>query len=59
MGAVAIIQAASVGIGALLQVIAKAKSASGLTDEQIMEEFQQHDQATQQAIAGYLANTPA
>jgi hypothetical protein len=53
--ALEIIQLASVGINALLGVIEKAKASAGLTDDEVMAEFQQHSAATQQALAGYLA----
>jgi hypothetical protein len=53
--ALEIIQLASVAVDNILGLIAKVKSSAGLTDDEVMAEFQQHSAATQQAIAGYLA----
>lgn len=53
------INAAVIGINALLQVIANLRAQSGLTDDQLADMFKQHGQATHDAIAGYLANLPA
>lgn len=56
MDPLVVIQAAAFGINALLDVIGKLKSQSGLTDEQIAAQFESHGTATQAAIAGYLKN---
>ena len=60
MNPLEIIQAASIGINALLQLIGSIKAQSGLTDEQIAEQFTAHGEATKTAIKGYLEalNTP-
>lgn len=55
---VAIINAAAIGVNALLSVIANLKAESGLTDDQIAALFTQHGAATQAAIQGYLDALP-
>lgn len=57
--ALAGINVAIIGINALLQEIANLKSQSGLTDDQIADQFAAHGAATKAAISGYLANLPA
>lgn len=49
-----IIQLASVGISAGLQIIAKLKARHGLTDSQVLDAAATEDDATTQAISGYL-----
>jgi hypothetical protein len=51
---IAIINAAAIGINALLQLIGNIRAQSGLTDDQIMASFDQHQPETKAAIAGYL-----
>lgn len=51
----AAINVATIGINALLQEIANIKAQAGLTDEQLADALKSHGQATQDAIAGYLA----
>lgn len=58
MDYVALIQAAAVGINALLGLIAKLRANSGLTDDQIAALFDQHGPETTAAIQGYLAALP-
>ena len=58
MGAVEIIQAASIGINALLGLIAKFRGQSGMTDDQIAALFDVHGPETTAAIKGYLAALP-
>lgn len=55
---VAIINAAAIGVNALLSIIGNLKAQAGLTDDQIAEMFASHGDATKAAIAGYLANLP-
>lgn len=56
MEPVQIINAAVIGINALLQVISNLKSQAGLTDEQLAAMLEQHGVATTDAIKGYLAS---
>lgn len=53
-----IIQLATVGISALLQVVGKIKATSGMTDDQIMAAAQAANDAAGDAIKGYLAALP-
>lgn len=56
MEPVQIINAAVIGINALLQVISNLKAQAGLTDEQLAAMLEQHGSATTDAIKGYLAS---
>lgn len=52
------INAAVIGINALLQVIANLRAQTGLTDDQLADMFKAHGQETHDAIQGYLSSLP-
>lgn len=58
MNPITTINAAIIGVNALLEVITHLKGEAGLSDDELAAMFAAHGEATKSAIAGYLAALP-